>query len=544
MKRLIPDVGAMLREGHFGNPAAMEIPQADPVTVTQMLMDIDRIKAYDRNPRVERNPRYEEIKASIRAQRGLNNALEITRRPGDELYMIRAGGNTRLQILKELAEETAATEFRKVHCLFHPWTTEAAVLTAHMIENELRGDMVLIDKALGLKALKQEMEQEAGQTLSRSELERRLAAVGYTISRRHIIRFEYAAEILYPLIPSALRAGMGQPPIDTLRALAQGFESYWTDAGQDPEAFRSLWAETLQDNDGPDFDPLLIKQALESRFAAALDHPVSRIRLEIDAGMSSRRRQTEDMDGDDQDESGAPSHPQGGMDHLSTPGSEPPLVVPPPAPISQAPERDHAGEFDPTALPEAGPDLKRGLPPSGSSPNEPPLPDILPAPHPGPTDLKSLRARNYTLALQLAQRYHMGESLMLLPGKGMGFLIDLPPEHSAGNISERAVRRWLWWMLYALSEFHVDTGRAKYYLENVVPNYLNSDDVDFSLSTQPDLTLLVNQLLTSPVLPDQDFEALCELMRSCRRTRQECPDPTGDMLWRGGCEDDEEEYES
>ncbi|MCG5526610.1 hypothetical protein LRB11_17035, partial [Ectothiorhodospira haloalkaliphila] len=132
-----PDVGAMLREGHFARPD--EPPaSADPVTVTQMILEISRIQPYDRNPRRERNPRYDEIKQSIRAQRGLNNALEITRRPGDPHYMVRAGGNTRLEILKELLAQTGDACFAQVHCLFHPWTHEAAVLTAHLVENELR----------------------------------------------------------------------------------------------------------------------------------------------------------------------------------------------------------------------------------------------------------------------------------------------------------------------------------------------------------------------------------------------------------------------
>jgi hypothetical protein len=70
MKRILPDIGAMLREGHFGDPKAEMPPLADPVTVMQMVMEVSRIEPYDRNPRQEANPRYAEIKESIRAQRG------------------------------------------------------------------------------------------------------------------------------------------------------------------------------------------------------------------------------------------------------------------------------------------------------------------------------------------------------------------------------------------------------------------------------------------------------------------------------------------
>ena len=53
---------------------------SDPIEPTPMVLPIARILEYDRNPRRERNPRYDEIKASIRAKKGLENPLTITRR--------------------------------------------------------------------------------------------------------------------------------------------------------------------------------------------------------------------------------------------------------------------------------------------------------------------------------------------------------------------------------------------------------------------------------------------------------------------------------
>src|SRR5690606_29234340 len=109
-------IQAMLQEGHFG--AERELPAADPLTVAQLVVEVDRIQPYDHNPRRERNPQYDEIKESVRAQGGLNNPLTITRRPGDTYYIVESGGNTRLQILKELWQGTNDLRFHKVHCLF------------------------------------------------------------------------------------------------------------------------------------------------------------------------------------------------------------------------------------------------------------------------------------------------------------------------------------------------------------------------------------------------------------------------------------------
>ncbi|MBU1723631.1 MAG: hypothetical protein KJ892_07260 [Gammaproteobacteria bacterium] len=67
--------------GHFGKPGNIP-PPGDPITVTAMIVDVDRITFFDGNPRHAPNERYAEIKESIRAS-GLDNALPISRRPTD-----------------------------------------------------------------------------------------------------------------------------------------------------------------------------------------------------------------------------------------------------------------------------------------------------------------------------------------------------------------------------------------------------------------------------------------------------------------------------
>jgi len=58
-------------------------------------VSLEQIQPFSLNPRVTRNPGYDVLKASILA-RGLDNPPVLTRRPGDEKYMLASGGNTRL----------------------------------------------------------------------------------------------------------------------------------------------------------------------------------------------------------------------------------------------------------------------------------------------------------------------------------------------------------------------------------------------------------------------------------------------------------------
>src|SRR3546814_14535190 len=79
-------------------PAASAL--SDPIADTPMVVTLDQLRPYDHDPRKKRNPAYEDIKASIR-ERGLDAAPAITRRPGEDHYIIRNGGNTRPAIQPE-----------------------------------------------------------------------------------------------------------------------------------------------------------------------------------------------------------------------------------------------------------------------------------------------------------------------------------------------------------------------------------------------------------------------------------------------------------
>ena len=63
------DVKNLLLEGNFGLSTDDTLPLTDPISTTQMVLKLEDIKPYDKNPRRERNPEYEKIKASIRSKK-------------------------------------------------------------------------------------------------------------------------------------------------------------------------------------------------------------------------------------------------------------------------------------------------------------------------------------------------------------------------------------------------------------------------------------------------------------------------------------------
>jgi ParB family protein of integrating conjugative element (PFGI_1 class) len=170
---------------------------ADTEMVTHI--EVARIRNYALNPRRQENPEYDRIKASIRAE-GLDQPLVITQEPGAEDYVLQAGGNTRLRILKELYDETGEDRFCSVNCLFKPWAESSSLLFAHLRENELRGSLPFIDKAQAVFEAKRLLEDELSvDELSQRQLETLFRERGFGLSHSMISKMGYAVHTLCQL---------------------------------------------------------------------------------------------------------------------------------------------------------------------------------------------------------------------------------------------------------------------------------------------------------------------------------------------------------
>ncbi|EMQ8858196.1 ParB family protein [Pseudomonas aeruginosa] len=222
------DMAGKLLAAGFERVGPSATALSDPIADTPMVVTLDQLRPYDHDPRKKRNPAYEEIKASIR-ERGLDAAPAITRRPGEDHYIIRNGGNTRLAILRELWSETKDERFFRISCLFRPWPErgEIVALTGHLAENELRGGLTFIERALGVEKAREFYELESGIPLSQSELARRLAADGYPVQQSHISRMADAVRYLLPAIPTVLYAGLGRHQVERLSVMRKASERTW-----------------------------------------------------------------------------------------------------------------------------------------------------------------------------------------------------------------------------------------------------------------------------------------------------------------------------
>lgn len=281
------------------SPAAARL--SDPIVDTPMLLTLDDTLPYDENPRTTRNPKYDDIKESIR-QRGLDTPPPVTRKPGEEKFRIRNGGNTRLAILNELYRETGDEKFFRFHCLFRPWDAvrgEIISLTGHLAENDLQGQLLFIERAIGVDKARALYEEEAGGSISQSELSRRLKADGYPISQPHISRMQDAIRCLLPVIPAMLYSGLGFDRVIKLLGLRktalQCWERNYQQHGNElPLEFETVFQDVLSQFEG-DAEEFLF-QRFQDELIAQLQKPLNlgyeKILLEITQNQDQLRRST------------------------------------------------------------------------------------------------------------------------------------------------------------------------------------------------------------------------------------------------------------
>ncbi|KPY10463.1 MULTISPECIES: ParB family protein [Pseudomonas syringae group genomosp. 2] len=283
--------GAFTRSG----PSVDRLP--DPIADTPMVLTLDELSAYEQNPRTVTNIKYQEIKDSIRA-RGLDQPPQVTRRPGEKKFIIRNGGNTRLSILRELYKETGDERFYRISVLFRPWDGERGeiiALTGHLAENDLRGNLMFIERAVGIENAQAIYEQESGGPISQRELARRLKADGYPVSQPHISRMQETIRCLLPVIPAALYSGLGKHQVERLLTLRKAAAQTWqthTEGKPNVTDFEVLFQDVLStfDGDASEFVCERVQDELISQMKEGTGRTYEQVLLNVNENLTMARR--------------------------------------------------------------------------------------------------------------------------------------------------------------------------------------------------------------------------------------------------------------
>lgn len=283
---LTPEERSLLTADSVRIPApgnnAIALPVDDDRIVAEMMLEVrvSDIDLYERNPRKSRHEKYDDLKQLIRVQ-GLLHVPPLTRRPGSQRWTLASGGNTRIQIVQELWEETRDPQFEKFTFLIKPWRGEGKALLAHIVENDQRSDLCFWDKAHALQDLQDQIALERGiPALSLRDFEGALTENGFRVNRTTLGCCRFVVSRLKPLVGCASRISgtavqtILQPRLNSLSQLLAK-----ADLDQDSAHTRVLspamqvYVDTLADPQ--DFLPDVLCQHLTAATAQALGRSIS-----------------------------------------------------------------------------------------------------------------------------------------------------------------------------------------------------------------------------------------------------------------------------
>jgi ParB family protein of integrating conjugative element (PFGI_1 class) len=478
---------------------------------------------------------------------------------------VQAGGNTRLRILQALFAETGDPRFAHVHCLFRPWRRESDVLLAHLKENDLHGALSFIDKALAVADARRLLEAELGEcTLSLRRLADLLKARGYGLSHGLLSQMGYAVETLLPAMPHALQAGLGRPQVERLRALDRAAGALWRHYRLgDETAFREIYSQLCKRHDGTDWDIAPLRAALESELAERAEASIHTVRAQLTACLAGQAIEVSATAG-----TSADALPVGVAPESAEPASmrDPGVrqgilgeaVVPLPTgreddgvaegvgldrdDLDHGDKGDEADEADGSDEGGRGREKESETSDSilaanrSSEKNDLPRESRVRDGDRLPKDLKSLRARAWTLAARLAQRHGMGELVAPLPSRGLGFVLrDVPDPALADQLDDDTLSRLslLWWHLAACAELTVapvDAVLANLATDSVLRRALETEDAGLLFASVWTLDPGHAGFRLWRLLDARDWQDLLDLMATYRALHQ-VADATQTPLW-------------
>ena len=253
-KKMAPNTG-MINIEELGDPNAFRsefnldvVPKfnkhGDNINPIIRKIPIQSIDEYAFNPRQADNDHFEDIKNSIK-EIGLQQRFSVVRNPETKRYTLIKGGNTRLLAFKSLYRETGDTKFASINCIVEAWEGElnrTQAVIAHLIENEARGELILVDKAKALIDLERNFRSDLGsEKESKESLDSKkgnnykikqtkafvdyLKDNGYSVSEGQLGLFRFTANKLTGNLDRFLNQGMGSPQIIKIRAVYNNLKS-------------------------------------------------------------------------------------------------------------------------------------------------------------------------------------------------------------------------------------------------------------------------------------------------------------------------------
>jgi ParB family protein of integrating conjugative element (PFGI_1 class) len=437
-----------------------------------MLLEVTRIDPYDGNPRQFENEAVEDIRTSLIAN-GYTDAMVVTRRREGDRFMLAAGSNTTLKVLKELWEGSGDERYRYVNCIFQPFESEARVLAQHLGENLNRGGMRFWEIATGMTDLLAMIGSERGKPMSVREQVAELNKRGLRAGPSDVAYWFFAVTRLSALGPAVRHLAVRyvkdhfQPRLNALQRLAAKFkveESIYWSTVVDPCLQRAADASSDASTEEAAVQADSLCREVEARLAEHIGEPVASVQRMLAMLKHSPELTLADLRlpmGSPVSGAVATDDPDGAAEARTARPSQATLPLPPGV-VRATGGGAHRGHS--MAVPVASPTESQPPPPqaaesAGTMAAAAPLPSTE-----GPLFADSASADPLGTLLNAVQELlalaHLSDTLRARDEMPLGFYVELPDRQlharqTAGvggtEHEARAIKTHVWWTLVLMT---------------------------------------------------------------------------------------------
>ena len=240
--------------------------------IIEELIPLDRIQSLPYAVRESKHEDYERLYQSIKEE-GLQQPLVVAQPPDSEYYVLIAGGNTRLEILQRLYEESRGSRFSDINCVVVSWPGVCIAKISHLVTNDLVNKASFIERAKEIiNFIDGNSDLPINHTTSDREVSKFFTEHGFPLYRSTYAAMRYAVDFLNNYLPLSLGSSFSTLDVKHIQRLENRLKNDWVAEGKTESEFNQLFVEVAQSCDHEDLDYETFRDLLAEQVIAELQY--------------------------------------------------------------------------------------------------------------------------------------------------------------------------------------------------------------------------------------------------------------------------------
>ncbi|MYD46421.1 MAG: hypothetical protein F4W92_08725 [Gammaproteobacteria bacterium] len=238
--------------------------------IAEELIRLDQIQSLPYAIRESKQEDYERLYLSIKEE-GLQQPFVVAQPPDSEHYTLIAGGNTRLEIIQRIHEESRGSRFHEIHCVVVSWPGICIAKISHLVTNDLVNEARFFERAEAiLKFIDGNSDLPIDHTTSDREVSKFFTEHGFPLYRSTYAAMRYAVDFLNSHLPLSLACSFCTLDVKHIQRLENRLKTDWVAEGKTETEFNQLFIEVAQSCDHEDLNYETFRDLLTEQVIAEL----------------------------------------------------------------------------------------------------------------------------------------------------------------------------------------------------------------------------------------------------------------------------------